>query len=142
MMRSTSKGDRKRGMPWPFRGLTDDLLSPPELISSKLELVRPGLSWWYRRFAPADRELSQLLEAEARNSGRGLWTQKDPTPPWEWRRRGIPTVAGGVVGNLNSRIFHRPNCSAVTRLKESNRVIFSSAVDAEKAGFRNARDCR
>ncbi len=48
------------------------------------ELVRAGLAWWYRRYAPEDDTLKQL-EAEARQAKRGLWADPNPVSPWEWR---------------------------------------------------------
>ena len=50
------------------------------------ELVRAGLAWWYRRYAPDDKTLEQL-ERGARGANRGLWADPNPVPPWEWRRR-------------------------------------------------------
>jgi endonuclease YncB( thermonuclease family) len=47
-------------------------------------LVSRGLAWWYRRYAPDNRDLERL-EQSARDAGRGLWSQDDPTPPWQWR---------------------------------------------------------
>ena len=47
-------------------------------------LVRAGLAWWYRRYAPRDGELERL-ERQARNARRGLWSRPNPTPPWDWR---------------------------------------------------------
>lgn len=49
------------------------------------EIVRAGLAWWYRRYAPDDRTL-KALEAEAKSDKRGLWADKNPVPPWKWRR--------------------------------------------------------
>jgi endonuclease YncB( thermonuclease family) len=49
-------------------------------------LVRDGLAWWYRRYAPRDATL-QSLEQQARNANRGLWSRPNPTPPWDWRRQ-------------------------------------------------------
>jgi endonuclease YncB( thermonuclease family) len=46
------------------------------------ELLREGLAWWYRRYAP-DNATYEKLEREAREAGRGLW----PVPPWEFRKR-------------------------------------------------------
>jgi len=48
------------------------------------ELVRLGYAWWYRKYAPRDVELARL-EEEARKDRRGLWTDKDPIAPWDWR---------------------------------------------------------
>lgn len=50
------------------------------------EMVKAGLAWWYREYAPNDNRLSQL-EAQARNARRGLWSRSNPTPPWEYRRQ-------------------------------------------------------
>lgn len=54
-------------------------------------LVRDGLAWYYRYYAP-DEEKYADLQREARMAGRGLWSQPDPTPPWQWRdsRSGEP----------------------------------------------------
>ena len=48
------------------------------------ELLREGLAWWYRKFAPQDLQLQQL-EAEARFAGRGLWIDPQSQPPWKFR---------------------------------------------------------
>ena len=57
----------------------------PDGNSLNKELVYVGLAWWYRRYAPNDRTL-KALEAGARAAKRGLWADKNPIPPWEWRR--------------------------------------------------------
>lgn len=49
-----------------------------------LELFRRGLAWWYRHYAPKDKELARA-EEEARKAKRGLWADAKPIPPWEWR---------------------------------------------------------
>lgn len=59
----------------------------PDGRSLGAELVRAGLAWHHRRFAPDDRDLARL-EAEARRAGRGLWRDDDPTPPWEFKAQG------------------------------------------------------
>lgn len=48
-------------------------------------LVGEGLAWHYRRYS-YEAEVAALME-EARRAGRGLWQQRDPEPPWEFRRR-------------------------------------------------------
>jgi endonuclease YncB( thermonuclease family) len=49
------------------------------------EMVADGFAWWYKKYAPKDRELEEA-ETEARKEGRGLWKDKDPVAPWEWRK--------------------------------------------------------
>lgn len=55
-------------------------------VDVNVEMVRMGYAWWYRVYAKKDRAL-EAAEAEARAARRGLWGEKDPTPPWEWRRK-------------------------------------------------------
>ena len=46
------------------------------------ELLKEGLAWW-RRSASSDASL-EVVEELARASGKGLWADSDPVPPWEW----------------------------------------------------------
>lgn len=64
----------------------------PDGRSLNHELVRSGLAWWYRRYAPTDKTLERL-ENEARNARRGLWTDRNRVPPWEWRVGAKPVQA-------------------------------------------------
>jgi len=50
------------------------------------EQIRQGYAWVYTRYAPADSPL-YAIELEAKTSRRGLWSDREPIPPWEWRRR-------------------------------------------------------
>jgi endonuclease YncB( thermonuclease family) len=58
------------------------------------ELVRAGLAWWYRQYAPKDRRL-EALEEEARDAGRGLWADAEPVAPWLWRKERKHATAAG-----------------------------------------------
>ncbi len=49
-------------------------------------LIGDGLAWHYREYAPNETEYRRL-QRQARNEGRGLWSQASPIPPWEWRDR-------------------------------------------------------
>lgn len=46
-----------------------------------------GLAWYLPEFAPKRRDYREA-EAEARRCRRGLWSDKNPVAPSEWRRRG------------------------------------------------------
>lgn len=48
-------------------------------------VVGEGLAWQFRRYSD-DPEVA-ALEAEAKRERRGLWYDKNPEPPWEYRRR-------------------------------------------------------
>lgn len=49
------------------------------------ELVRTGFAWWYRKYAPDNKQFEEL-EQQARNKKRGLWKDKNPIPPWDFRK--------------------------------------------------------
>ncbi len=48
------------------------------------ELLRNGMAWHYVRYS-SDPYLQQI-EDGARAHKVGLWSAKDPIPPWEWRK--------------------------------------------------------
>lgn len=56
-----------------------------------LAQFRAGMAWWYRKYADEQSRVDQWLyaaaEAKARVSGVGLWGDKDPIAPWDWRKR-------------------------------------------------------
>jgi endonuclease YncB( thermonuclease family) len=66
------------------RTLGDIVLPDGRVVNE--ELLRAGFAWWYRKYVPNRLDLA-ALEEEARTAKRGLWADKDPMPPWEWRRR-------------------------------------------------------
>lgn len=47
------------------------------------QLVADGLAWHYTRYSD-DAGLA-AAEREARAARRGLWGDREPVPPWEWR---------------------------------------------------------
>ena len=48
------------------------------------ELVRNGLAWHFKRYSKSENYAD--LEMEARKNKRGLWKEKEPIAPWEWRK--------------------------------------------------------
>lgn len=54
-------------------------------VAVNREMVRRGFAWWYRDFAKKDVDFAKA-EAEAKNAKRGLWMDKAPVAPWEFRR--------------------------------------------------------
>ena len=47
--------------------------------------VEKGMAWWYRDYAKKAADLEKA-EATARTKKLGLWAEKDPVPPWLWRK--------------------------------------------------------
>ena len=60
-------------------------------VDVNLEQVKAGMAWWYRQYvreqSPKDREDYEIAEFNAKSHRLGLWSDKNPEPPWEWRRR-------------------------------------------------------
>ena len=48
------------------------------------EMVRDGFAWRYGHYDKPGK--FTVAEREAKAKGRGLWADKNPIPPWEWRR--------------------------------------------------------
>lgn len=49
------------------------------------ELVSAGFAWHYTTYS--DSKVLANAETAARAAKAGLWTDPDPMPPWEWRRK-------------------------------------------------------
>lgn len=54
-------------------------------LDANAEMVRQGYAWVYRKYSRNPALLE--LEAKAREAKRGLWSERNPVPPWEWRQR-------------------------------------------------------
>ena len=50
-----------------------------------LEMVQDGLAWHYKQYSKS-KELAQAEET-ARNAKVGLWVDKEPVTPWEFRKK-------------------------------------------------------
>lgn len=50
------------------------------------EQVRNGMAWVFDRYSAPNSPLYPL-QAEARAARRGLWADRAPVAPWEWRRQ-------------------------------------------------------
>ena len=53
-------------------------------VDIALALLKMGLAWVTVEYDPPPEYIK--AEAEARASKRGLWSEKKPIPPWEWRK--------------------------------------------------------
>ncbi|MDP1673489.1 MAG: thermonuclease family protein [Burkholderiales bacterium] len=54
-------------------------------VDANAEQVRRGMAWVFDRYAPKDSPLYSIQDA-AKASRRGLWSDPNPTPPWQFRR--------------------------------------------------------
>lgn len=55
-----------------------------------LQLINQGMAWHFKKYqkdqSSVDRDLYSRSEDEARVQKKGLWSDPNPIPPWEWRR--------------------------------------------------------
>lgn len=52
-------------------------------VDANVEQAKRGMAWVYDQYV-RDR-MFYILQEEARQAHRGLWSDPSPTPPWEWR---------------------------------------------------------
>lgn len=114
------------------------------------EIIKAGYAWQYRKYCKASFCDDWLeIEKQARNNRIGLWQDKNPQAPWEWRkakRNGTSGKLSSVVvdagiyhGNKKSHVFHGSGCQHYN-CKNCTRG-FKSANDAVNAGFRPHKQC-
>lgn len=116
-----------------------------------IEQVKAGMAWHFKKYEdeqePQDRINYAAAEQQARAARLGLWQDPNPTVPGEWRqgvktkRWGPPPPEGTIIGNSNSKKYHRPDCSGYRDMAEKNRVFFKSVAEAEAAGYKRAGNC-
>jgi hypothetical protein len=58
------------------------------------------------------------------------------------RRENAAAAAELVIGDQRTKLYYPSDCSALTKVSEDNRIKFKDKDEAEKAGFRLARDCQ
>lgn len=58
-------------------------------VDCGLRQIELGLAWHYKAYKreqqPEDRKSYAEAEAIARSAERGLWSERDPVPPWDFR---------------------------------------------------------
>jgi endonuclease YncB( thermonuclease family)/methylphosphotriester-DNA--protein-cysteine methyltransferase len=117
-----------------------------------IEQVKAGMAWHFKKYAdeqdPKDRVTYAKAEEEARAAKLGLWQDPNPTPPGDYRvdvkvaRWGPPPPEGTIIGNRQSKKYHRPDCPGYRDMAEKNRVFFKSVEEAEAAGYKRAGNCQ
>lgn len=130
-----------------------------------LLMIENGFAWHFSKYAseqsPVDRLAYSKAEVAARRARLNLWRYPNPTAPWDFREGKAAEPAknsastfrplisrpvyqssdGQIIGNRNSMIYHEPGCRDYNKVAEKNRVYFKTRRDAERAGYRAARNC-
>ena len=70
------------------RTLGKVLLNGTDICLTQIKL---GMAWHYKQYASdqpkEDRAVYAQVEQDAKSQKAGLWSDKSPTPPWEFRRQ-------------------------------------------------------
>jgi len=116
------------------------------------ELLRNGFAWHYKHYNK-EKKLAEL-ELSAKSQKLGLWIDKDPTPPWDFRKDKKAVIkeksdvqkADAVydtdfVGNSNSMKFHKVGCKSVKDISGKNAVEFETREKAVEAGYKPCKAC-
>ena len=139
---------------------------PYTWYDADLALVRRGLAWHYTESdadqSPHDRDFYTMAEADARKAGIGIWADKNPIPPWAFRKaavvkaktesdsrfNSVPTSGSvtvlpvkRVLADKHSHTYYLQDCPDHDGVAEKNRVFYNSTGEAEAAGYRIAKNC-
>lgn len=114
-------------------------------------LVAEGYAWIFTRFCKSDDlKAWRPLEKNARQQGLGLWSQPDPTAPWDFRsskrqagqdqaKKSVPISSGLYRGNTSSLVVHAQGCTYYTCKKCT--AGFESLGAAIRAGYKPCKNC-
>ena len=86
-----------------------------------LAMVRDGLAWHYKKYSQD--KLYAKAEKDARAAKRGLWSDAQPRPPWNWRHGGqarqrpLHPGSGKYWINSGSSTRHNSGCEWFGRTK-------------------------
>ena len=131
----------------------------PDGEDACLDQVKAGMAWHYKQYqdeqSPADRAAYAAAECAAMKAKIGLWSDRNPIQPQDWRhatksplllgangcRMTSEPISGPVVGNSRSHVFEWPACPYYGAIAPDSRVPFPSPQAAEAAGYRPAHNC-
>jgi endonuclease YncB( thermonuclease family) len=82
-------------------------------INVNEEQLRRGMAWEYSRYH-SDKALL-ALQAAAQHARRGLWAQKNPVPPWEFRK----THSQSREPNVSTACGKKHYCSQMVSCEEA-----------------------
>jgi micrococcal nuclease len=110
------------------------------------QLLVAGLAWHFKKYNK-DQDLAEL-ERKASVERIGLWSSSNPIAPWDYRHRtrvaSSASAESGTAwtyhGNVNSRVFHAPNCAQYNCKNCTTQLPSREAAFA--AGFRPCGICR
>lgn len=130
-------------------------------INVNEELLKNGFAWRYTQYCKESFcNAWKGLEEQATKQGVGLWSEKNPMPPWDWRhspqreqqiisnlagKQRQPAAykesvsAGTLHGNTKSGVYHNSGCRWYNCKNCTH--IFHSSEEARAAGYHSCQQC-
>jgi len=109
------------------------------------ELLKAGMAWHYKEYNRETKLADMELSAKSRKLG--LWADKNPVPPWNFRKNINSTdspalnATGNFIGSANSSKFHTLSCEWSKKISKNNIIYFKTRDEAIKAGYKPCRSC-
>jgi endonuclease YncB( thermonuclease family) len=109
-----------------------------------VEMVQNGMAWHYKFFSK-DATVA-AAEVKARAAKLGIWSQANPTPPWDFRKKGGAANRGPpekgaadtkVFTTATGKKYHRDGCRSLAKSKFA--TILSKA---KAAGYGACKVCK
>ena len=90
--------------------------------------------------ADADQGCKDLFNLKSANNDSGFNSNVISVSQVKGEQNGSENIilqnkTGVFVASKNSKIYHRPDCKYVKRIKEENKIWFQSAKEAEDRGY-------
>jgi len=100
------------------------------------EQIRRGMAWEYSNFHSNKTLIG--LQTEARNAALGLWVQRNPIPPWVWRKQHPASWPGAISsGGIqpapalpDASCGSKSRCSEMTSCAEAKRYFTVCKIKA------------
>jgi endonuclease YncB( thermonuclease family) len=110
-----------------------------------LKMVQDGMAWHYKQYS--DSKLLAAAEVSARENKKGLWKEKNPIAPWEWRKakrsgnENQPQTGVYVCKTGETPYYHqKANCNALGACANSNAKLITEK-SAQTKGIKKCRVC-
>lgn len=102
------------------------------------EQVRRGMAWEYSHYH-SDRTYI-MLQSEAQQSRRGLWSQNSPQPPWDWRKQHPSDQSPAQARQGGLECGRKRRCSQMASCDEA-RFYFIHCNEETLDGNHDGRPC-
>lgn len=87
-------------------------------------------------------EYFKELETNARNNNLGLWQYPEHQQEEVHTDSEPENLEEYYIGNMNSKVFHRPNCASVNKMSQRNRIRINNRRDCINQTYKPCGICK